>query len=182
MISILARNWWALALRGVFAVLFGLVALIFPPIALMTLVLMFGAYALVDGVFAIVAAVRAARQRTRWWPFLVEGIIGIAVGVLTFLWPGITALALLFFVAAWAILTGIFRIIAAIRLRKEMTGEWLLILSGILSVIVGALFAIFPGAGALAMARLIGAFVLVLGILVLVLAFRLRRWHQRSEE
>lgn len=178
MVDMLARNWWALALRGLLAVIFGLLALIFPPAVLVTLVLMFGAFTLVDGILDIVLAVRTAQQRARWWPFLVEGLIDIAVGVATFVWPGITALVLLFLVAAWAILTGVFRIIAAIRLRKVISGEWMLIVSGILSVVVGVLFAIFPGAGALAVVQLIGAFAIMLGVLTMILSFRLRRYKQ----
>ncbi|MGC9522641.1 MAG: HdeD family acid-resistance protein [Anaerolineae bacterium] len=168
------------ALRGLLAIIFGIVALLFPPAVLATLVLLFGAYTLVDGIFDIVLAVRTAQQRARWWPFLVEGLIDIAIGVVTFVWPNITALALLFLVAAWAILTGILRVIAAIRLRKAISNEWLLIVSGILSVAVGVLFAIFPGAGALAVVQLIDAFAVVLGVLIVILSFRLRGLKQSA--
>lgn len=168
------------ALRGLLAIIFGIVALLFPPAVLATLVLLFGAYTLVDGIFDIVLAVRTAQQRAQWWPFLVEGLIGIAIGVVAFVWPNITALALLFLVAAWAILTGILRVIAAIRLRKAISNEWLLIVSGILSVAVGVLFAIFPGAGALAVVQLIGAFAVVLGVLIVILSFRLRGLKQSA--
>ena len=120
---LLARNWWALALRGLAAILFGIAALVVPHIALVVLIALFGAYALVDGVFAIVSAVRAAERHMRWWPLLVEGLAGIVVGVLTFVWPGLTALVLLYFIASWAIVTGVFEILAAVRLRREITGD-----------------------------------------------------------
>ena len=137
MVIVLARNWWALVLRGLFAVLFGIMALAWPGITLGALVLLYGAYALADGVFAI-AAVMAGRTGGRpWWSLLVEGLVGIAVGIMTFAWPGITALVLLYLIAAWAVVTGIFEIVAAIRLREEIRGEWLLALSGILSILFG---------------------------------------------
>ena len=137
MVIILARNWWALVLRGIFGVLFGITAFVWPGITLAVVMLLFGAYALVDGVFAIAAAVVGSRQSLPWWALLVEGLLGIAVGVFTFFWPGITELALIFLIAAWAVVTGIFEIVAAIRLRKEIRGEWLLALSGVLSILFG---------------------------------------------
>ena len=172
--SILARNWWAIALRGLFAVLFGVAAFIWPGITLAVLVLLWGAYALVDGIFALVAAVRAAERRATWWPLVLEGILGIVAGVLTFLWPGITALVLLYLITAWAILTGIAEIVAAVRLRRVLTGEWLLGLAGVVSIVFGVLLIVFPGAGALAVVWLIGAYALVFGIVLIVLGFRLR--------
>src|ERR671932_483592 len=123
---ILARNWWVLALRGLAAILFGIAALVVPHIALVVLIALFGAYALVDGIFAIVSAVRAAERHMRWWPLLVEGVAGIVIGVLTFVWPGLTTLVLLYFIASWAIVTGVFEILAAVRLRREIrvSGSW----------------------------------------------------------
>ena len=171
---VLARNWWALALRGLTAILFGIAALVVPHIALVVLIALFGAYALVDGVFAIVSAVRAAERHMRWWPLLVEGLAGIVVGVLTFVWPGLTALVLLYFIASWALVTGVFEILAAIRLRQEITGEWLLALTGVLSVVFGLLLIIFPWAGALTVVWLIGIYALVFGVLLVGLALRLR--------
>jgi uncharacterized membrane protein HdeD (DUF308 family) len=173
--TLLARNWWALALRGLFAVLFGLAALFWPGITLAALILLFGAYALVDGVFAIVAAVRAAEQHGRWGLLLLEGIFGILVGLLTFVWPGLTALVLLYFIAAWALVTGVFEIVAAVRLRREIEGEWALILGGVISVIFGVLLVVLPAAGLLALVWLIGVYALVFGILLIILSFRLRR-------
>jgi uncharacterized membrane protein HdeD (DUF308 family) len=171
---VLARNWWALALRGLAAILFGIAALVVPHIALVVLIALFGAYALVDGVFAIVSAVRAAERHMRWWPLLVEGLAGIVLGALTFVWPGVTALVLLYFIASWALVTGVFEILAAIRLRQEITGEWLLGLTGVLSVVFGLLLITFPGAGALTVVWLIGIYALVFGVLLVGLALRLR--------
>ncbi len=172
--NVLARNWWTLALRGLLAILFGLAAFAWPGITLAVLVLLFGAYALVDGVFAIVAAVRTAERRGHWWVLLLEGLAGITAGILTFLWPGITAFVLLYLIAAWAIVTGVLEIIAAVRLRREIEGEWLLALSGVASVVFGLLLAVFPGAGALAVVWIIGAYALVFGLLLVALGFRLR--------
>ena len=148
MIAALARGWWLVALLG--------------------------SYALVDGLFAVGATIGAIRRQSRWWPFLVEAVLGIGMGVVTFLWPGVTALALLYLIAAWAIATGIFEILAAIELRKAIEGEWMLILAGALSIAFGLLLIFFPGAGALAVLWMIAAYALVFGVLLLVLAFRLR--------
>jgi uncharacterized membrane protein HdeD (DUF308 family) len=174
--GVLTRNWWALAIRGVAAVIFGILAFVGPGITLAALVLLFGAYAITDGIFAIVAALNAERSERRWWALLIEGILGIIAGVLTFIVPGITALFLLYLIAFWAMVTGVFEIATAIRLRKEITGEWLLVLSGVASVLFGFLLVLFPAAGALALIWWIGAFALVSGVLLLALAFRLRSW------
>jgi len=174
MIGVLARNWWALALRGFLALLFGFLAFAWPGLTLAALVILFGAYVLVDGIFALVAAVRAAEAHERWWMFVLEGIAGVAAGLITFMWPGITGLVLLFLIAWWAIITGVFEIGAAIRLRREMAGEWALGLGGLASVIFGLLLLFRPGAGALAVIWLIGLYAVVFGVLLLMLAFRLR--------
>jgi uncharacterized membrane protein HdeD (DUF308 family) len=175
MLHTLAANWWALALRGLVAVLFGLLTFFLPGITLVTLVLLFGVYALVDGVFNVFAFFRVASHQ---WALLVEGVVGILAGVLTFAWPAITAIALLYLIAFWAILTGIFEIVAGIRLRKTIANEWLLILMGVLSLLFGFLIILAPGTGALAIVLWIGAYALVFGIFLLALAFRLRG-HRR---
>ena len=171
MLHTLARNWWALALRGLVAVLFGLLTFILPGITLVTLVLLFGAYALADGIFNVIAFFRVASHQ---WALLIEGVIGIIAGIVTFALPAITAIALLYLIAFWAIFTGVFEIIAGIRLRKAMTNEWLLLVMGVLSLLFGVLILFAPGAGALAIVLWIGAYALVFGIFLLALAFRLR--------
>lgn len=174
-VHVLVQNWWALALRGVFALLFGLLSLIWPGLTLAALVFLFGAYALVDGIFAVIAAIRRAEAHMRWVPFAWEGAFGIAAGVVTFIWPGMTALLLLYFIAVWAILTGIFKVAAAVRLRKVIADEWVLGLNGVASVIFGLLLIVLPGAGALAVIWLIGISALLFGVLLLALALRLRK-------
>jgi uncharacterized membrane protein HdeD (DUF308 family) len=174
MLGMLARNWWVVALRGVFAIVFGVLALIWPGLTLFVLIALFGAYALVDGVFAVIAGIAAYGQNERWWAVLLEGIAGILLGLLTFFYPGITALVLVYFIAAWALITGVFEIVAAIRLRKEISGEWMMILSGIVSIVFGLFLLVAPGAGALGLTAVIGAYAIVWGILLLILAFRLR--------
>ena len=147
MVIVLARNWWTLALRGLFAVLFGIMAFAWPGITLGALVLLYGAYAFADGVLAIAAALVGRTVGVPWWALLIEGLAGIGVGIITLLWPGITALVLLYLIAFWAVVTGVFEIVAAIRLRKEIRGEWLLALSGVLSVLFGVALIVSPGAG-----------------------------------
>jgi uncharacterized membrane protein HdeD (DUF308 family) len=174
MLSTLSRYWWVLALRGVVAIIFGVLAVIWPALTLFTLVLLFGAYAFVDGIFAVVAGISSRERDQRWWAAVLEGIAGIIFGVLTFFWPGMTALVLLYFIAAWALVTGVLEIMSAIRLRQVIDNEWTLILGGILSVIFGVVLFLFPGAGALGLTWLIGVYAIVFGIMFLVLAFRLR--------
>src|SRR5919206_765718 len=170
---VLTRNWWAIALRGVIALLFGLAAFFWPGRTLFALVFLFGAYVLVDGVLSLIAAIRAAEHHTRWWPLLLVGLAGIAAGLLTFFYPRVTAIALLYIIAAWAIITGIFQIIAAFQLRREITNEWLLGLSGLAGIIFGILAMTMPGAGALAIVWLIGIYAIIFGLLQLGLAYRL---------
>src|SRR4051812_3658210 len=174
MVMVLARNWWALVLRGLFAVLFGITAFGWPGITLGALVLLYGAYSLVDGVFAVAAALVGRPRGMPWWALLLEGLAGIAVGIMTVAWPGITALVLLYLIAAWAIVTGVLEIVTAIRLRKEIRGEWILALSGVLSVLFGLALVVNPGAGALAVVWLIGAYAIAFGVLLIALGFRLR--------
>jgi uncharacterized membrane protein HdeD (DUF308 family) len=177
---VLVRNWWALAIRGVAAILFGLIAFFAPGFMVLWLALLFGAYALVDGVFSIIAGIRAAERHERWWPFALEGLASIIVGVIAFAMPAAFAFALLWFVSAWAILTGVLRISAAIRLRNEIRGEWLLILNGALSVILGILIIAIPGAALITLVWVLGAYAFVYGIVLVVLAFKLRGHRQRA--
>jgi uncharacterized membrane protein HdeD (DUF308 family) len=163
-----------MVLRGLAALIFGILAFIWPGITLTALVFLFGAYALVDGIFALAAGVRAYGELKRWWLLSIEGIFSLLAGVLAFIWPGITALVLLVMISAWAIVTGIFEIVAAIQMRKYVTGEWLLVLSGVASVAFGVLLLINPLAGALAVVWIIGAYAIVFGVMMMVLGFRLR--------
>src|SRR5712692_1803691 len=136
-VDTLVRNWWVVLLRGVAGIIFGLITFLAPGISLAALVLVFGAFAFADGLLAIVSAIRRRGERDRWWVLVLEGLVGIGAGVVTLIWPGITALALLYVIAAWALVTGGLEIAAAIRLRKVITGEWLLVLTGIASVALG---------------------------------------------
>jgi uncharacterized membrane protein HdeD (DUF308 family) len=171
----LAKSWWLMLLRGIVAIVFGVLAFVWPGVTLFTLVLFYGAYALVDGAFAIGEAVAGpGTAGPRWW-MAVVGLVGVAAGLLTFLWPGITAIVLLYFIAGWAIATGVFEIVGAIRLRKEIDNEWLLILSGVLSVLFGAILIMRPGAGALALIWVIGTYAILAGIIYITLAFKLHR-------
>lgn len=170
----LARNWWLILLRGICAIIFGALTIAWPGLTLFTLVILYGVYALLDGGLAIGAAIMGDTPAPRWWLVLV-GILGIGAGLATLAWPGMTGLLLLYFMAGWAIAAGIFEIVGAIRLRKEIDNEWLLIANGVLSVLFGVLVSLFPGAGALGLALAIGAFALVYGGLLIGFAFRLKR-------
>jgi uncharacterized membrane protein HdeD (DUF308 family) len=176
---LLARNWWALALRGVLGIVVGLIALFLPDVTLAALVLLFAAYMLVDGVFAMVAGFRAAGRQERSWPLFLEGVAGILAGIVAIVWPAITLLAPVYLVGAWAIVSGVLLIAGAFR--PEARREWLLALGGVISVIWGVLIMIAPVAGALALAWLFGAYTLAFGIVLLIVAFSLRR-RQRAFE
>lgn len=168
-------HWWALALRGVIAILFGLAALLRPGIALEALILLFGAYALVDGVFAIVGVFGGTRGGTPRWLLLAEGVASVLAGLIAFALPGLTAVLLLYLIAVWAIITGISEIAMAIRLRQEIRGEWALIVGGAFSVLFGVILAIIgPVAGLLSLIWLIGIYAVAFGILMLVTAFSVR--------
>ena len=175
MVIAFASRWWTLAARGIAAILFGILTFISPGLSLFALVILFGAWAFADGVFNLVMAVRT-RKGERWGWLVLEGVTSIIVGILTFFWPGITALSLLFLIAAWSVVTGIAEVVAAIRLRKLIRGEWLLGLSGVVSIVFGLFLLAFPGAGALAVIFWIGAYSIVFGSLLVALAFRLRAW------
>jgi uncharacterized membrane protein HdeD (DUF308 family) len=172
----LARNWWAIALRGVLAIIFGAIAFILPGATMLSLVLVFAAYAVVDGVFAITSAVRSARRHERWGLLVLEGLVDIVAGVIAFLWPGLTILTFVLLIAAWALLTGGLMTVAAFRLQQDH-GRWWLVLGGMASIIYGALLIAAPLIGALVLTWWLGAYALVFGVLLLILAFRLRSMH-----
>jgi uncharacterized membrane protein HdeD (DUF308 family) len=178
--AILAENWWAIAIRGVLGILFGLAALIFPGATILSFVLVFSAYLLVDGVFAIIAAMRAARRHDRWGLLTFEGIFNILTGLIAFFWPGLTVLAFVLMMAAWAIVTGGLVLATALRLNIDH-GRWWLALSGAASVAFGVLLIVAPFAGAIVLTWWLGVYALVFGGALLVLAFRLRSRRNRDE-
>ena len=174
MLHALAKNWWLLLLRGIAAIVFGVLAFAWPGLTLVTLVLFYGAFALVDGIIALVAAFRGGAKPVPTWWLVVVGLLGIGAGIATFVMPGITAILLILFIGAWALVHGIFEIIGAIQLRKEIDNEWMLILSGVVSVLFGLIVLIAPGAGALGLIWAIAAYSIVFGISFVALAFRLK--------
>jgi uncharacterized membrane protein HdeD (DUF308 family) len=177
-LPMVAGNWWALLLRGIAAVLFGLAALFWPGLTLFVLVIFFGAYALVDGIFAITAGIRGSGGRR--WLLLAEGVLGVLAGLVAFFWPDITALVLLYVIAAWAIFTGILKVVLAISLRREIENEWLMILSGVLSVVFGVILAVLPGVGLLSLVWLVGIYAVIFGVALIVLGFRVRGHRRES--
>jgi uncharacterized membrane protein HdeD (DUF308 family) len=176
MVHTLKLNWWLLALRGLVAVLFGVLAFMWPGATLITLVWLFGAFALVNGILSLVLAAKTPKGYPKVGSLIFGGLLGILAGLLAFVMPGITALGLLILIAAWAIVTGIMELVAAVRLRKIINNEWLLVLAGIASVVFGVLLLFQPAVGALALIWLIGAWALLFGILLMILAFRMRNW------
>ena len=176
MSNLLAQNWWAIALRGVFAIIFGIIALLMPGAALLAFVLLFAAYMLVDGVFAIIAAVRAAQGHQRWGWLIFEGILDFIAGGIAVVWPVITIIAFVFLMGAWAIVTGALMFGASFRLNIAH-GRWLMTLAGAVSMIWGVLLIIWPLIGAVVLTWWIAAYALFFGVALLVLAFRLRSWR-----
>jgi len=174
MLDALARNWWLILLRGICAIIFGVLTFAWPGLSLLTLVLLYGVFALFDGGLAIGAAIMGGEPAPRWWLAII-GVLGIAAGAVTLMWPGITGIVLLYFIAGWAIASGVFQIVGAIRVRKEISDEWLLISSGVLSVLFGVLVMLFPGAGALGLAFAIAVFAVAYGVLLVGFALRLRK-------
>lgn len=174
----LTERWWVPLIRGGAAMAFGVLALLAPGISLITLVLLWGAYALVDGIFNLVAGVRKARAGRRWGWLVFEGVVSVIIGLLAFAWPDITVMALLLLIAAWAVLTGIAEIAAAIRLRRSIRGEWLLAASGLLSLALGVLLILFPGPGLLALLWMIAVYAFVFGLLLVGFGLRLHGWHR----
>ena len=175
MLSTVSRTWWLAALRGALATVIGVAAFVWPGPTFDVLVLLFGAYAFFDGVVVLSFGLMAAGTPGRWWPLLVGGIVGLAIGVVTFVQPATTALALVYVIGAWAIVTGVLEIIGAIRLRKVITNEWLMGFSGAISIVFGAVVLAQPGTGALALVFLFGYYAILAGVSQIGLGFRLRR-------
>ena len=179
MLALLSRYWWVLVVRGVMAILLGVFAIVWPQATITALVLVFGATALIDGIFAIAASIAGHAFTGYWWVLLLQGVLGVAVGALTLLNPAITAVALLIYIAAWAVGLGVLQVVAAVRLRHEITGEWWLALAGIAGIAFGVLLMRDPAAGALAVLWLIGSFALVWGVTLTLGGLDVRRLHRR---
>jgi uncharacterized membrane protein HdeD (DUF308 family) len=175
MLSTILQRWWILLLRGISATVFGVLAIVWPGITLFTLVIIYGVVALIDGIAGIALGMSGGVEGRPWWEMILLGLLGIIAGAVAFLWPGLTAVVLLIVIALWAIIRGILEIIGAITLRKIIQGEWLLILSGVLSIGFGVLLLLQPAAGALAVMWLIGIYMIAFGITTMALSLRLRR-------
>ena len=175
----LAENWWLLMLRGIAAVAFGILAILWPGITLLALAYLFAAYALVDGVCALAAAIfgHTGGMVPRWW-LAVIGVIGILAGLVAYAWPGMTALFLLLIIATWSIIIGVLEIVGALQLRKEIEGEWWLIISGLLSIAFGVILFVQPAPGALALIWIIGIYAILAGGSLIGLAYRLKNFNQ----
>lgn len=173
MIRIISRNWWVYVARGIIAVLFGVAALLWPAITLGVLVLLFGIYVFIEGLLALGSALKH-RDEKGWWILLLEGLAGVLIGALAFLMPGVTAQILLVFIALWAFVTGILELVSAFALRKEIKGEWILGLSGILSMLIGVLLFANPVAGLLMVVWLIGIYAILFGLLLVYLGYKMR--------
>jgi uncharacterized membrane protein HdeD (DUF308 family) len=174
MIRVLAQNWWAIALRGGISMLFGLLALFLPGLTAASLIVLFGIFALADGAFAMMAAIWAAERHERWGPLVLEGAVGLVAGLIAVIEPLAAAFGLLMIIGVWAMVTGIFELMAARRLRRELAGEWLLASTGVLSILLGLFIAIFPGAALVALIWIVGIYALLFGVVLLAFAFRLR--------
>lgn len=177
--NILSRYWWMILLRGLAWVVFGILVFNQPAISLVTLTLLFGAFALVDGIANTVSAIGGRGENENWGVLLLTGLAGIAIGALTFYDPSITALGLLFYIAIWVTGTGLLQVVAGIRLRKEITGEFWLILSGLISIALGVFLVVRPGAGALSVLWVIATYGIVFGAILIALAFRVRSFANR---
>lgn len=173
--------WWVFLLRGIAAVIFGIMAFAWPALTLSVLILLIGAYVLVDGVFGVIDVMRNRDRLKRVWPLVLEAVLGIVVGLMMLFWPGATAIVMLMFVAAWAIVGGLLRVVLAFQIRKEITGEWILIVGGIMSILFGGLLVAMPQVGMLTMAWMIGFYAILFGGLFIFLAFRLRKLGSSSD-
>ena len=174
LLETLKRHWWVPVIRGIAAIVFGIIAFVYPGLTIATLVLFFGAWILIDGIFRIVGAIGHRASDPDWGWQLVIGLLGIVVGLLTFHAPQITALALVIYIAAWALMIGASEIALAVKMRREIKGEWFLILMGLASIVFAVLLLWNPIAGAAAVIWLIAWYAVVLGILAIFFGFRLR--------
>jgi len=174
MLEVLTRYWWAFIARGVLAIALGVMVFAWPAITVGALIIVFGIYAFADGVFLVVKAIGGWKAREDRWLLLFEGLLGIGIGVITFFAPGVTAIVLLFYIAAWSLATGILEIVGAIRFRKEIQGEVLWIFSGIVSILLAVFLMIFPGAGIVSLVWLLGVYAIVFGVLLIALGIRIR--------
>lgn len=180
--NILSRTWWALLLRGVLAVVFGVYAFTHPALSLTTMTLLFGLYVLADGIGGVVTAIAGRTESENWTVLLLWSLMSVAIGLITLFAPSITTFVLLFYIAIWAITSGVLEIVAAIRVRKEIEGEWRLIAGGLISVAVGLVLLARPAVGALAFIWLIGAYAFAFGVLLIILAFKVRGLRNRIED
>ncbi len=174
MLEILTRYWWAFIARGILAIALGVMVFAWPGITIAALIIVFGIYVFVDGIFLVVKAIGGWKARDDRWLLLFEGLLGIGIGVITIFAPGVTAVGLLFYIAAWSLATGILEIVGAIRLRKEIQGEVWWIFSGIVSILFAVLLMIFPGTGILALIWLLGIYAFVFGVILILLGIRIR--------
>ena len=179
MLDILSRYWWAYVVRGIFAILFGILAYAWPGITLATLIIFFGVYVLMDGILLVIKTIGNWGERDDRWLLLLEGLLGVGIGVMTLVVPGITAVVLTFYIAAWSLATGVLEIAAAIRLRKEIENEWWLILSGVVSILFAILLMVFPGAGALGLIWLIATYAIIFGVILIIAGVKLRGLRSR---
>lgn len=175
MIERMRSHWWLFLIRGVFALILGFTALLLPGAAIIAVVFLFGAYALLDGIVAIVSAVRMSHAGGRWWLLILEGVAGIAFGIVTFVWPGISALTLALLVGVWAIVTGIAAVASALQARTHIPNEWLWIIAGAVSIAAGVVILFRPAAGLFALVYLLAFYAFIAGFAFIGLAFRLRR-------
>jgi uncharacterized membrane protein HdeD (DUF308 family) len=180
MLDVVSRKWWVLLLRGLGFIALGVIAMMWPGIPLMALVVLFAVFSLIDGAASVVLGMRGEPNGTMWWTMIFLGVLALAAGIVAIAWPQITMLVLLSIVAAFAIVRGIFEIVAAVKLRKQIDDEWILGLSGAASVLFGVLLMARPLEGLVVLAILIGAYMLALGVLAVALSLRLRRLQQKA--
>jgi uncharacterized membrane protein HdeD (DUF308 family) len=173
--QIVSKYWWVLLLRGIAAIVFGILAIALPGLTLFMLVITFGIYTLFDGVIEIWSGFSTRDTNDRWWTDILIGVAGVIAGILIMALPGVTAVVAIYFIGAWMVVTGVLQIIAALRLRQEISNEWWLVLSGVLSVIIGLYFLAFPGDGAVSLVWIIGIYAILFGAMLVVLAFRARK-------